>query len=272
VNGQSGTGRPPDAQFNRDGYYTFQPVPGIRFVVLDTVTDECGTIFCSEGSVDHLQYQWLDRMIGDAAGDGDYVLVFSHHTLRTTLMPSSDASEYDPAAGDVHYGERYDPRDRAPVRADARAPTVKDLFCRYDNVLGHVNGHEHRNYVIAHECPDAVPAEGQQPTGSAHFYEISTAAHVDWPQQSRMIELVRNEDATLSLVLTVLDHDGVANPGGSRSDTGGSGDAGNQVQRLASIGRELAYNDYQHSRGARGEPGDRNVIIKTTKPWTLGSD
>jgi 3',5'-cyclic AMP phosphodiesterase CpdA len=268
LEGQIGEGRPPDARANHDGYYAFEPAPGVRFVVLDTVTDECGTVFCSEGSVDFPQYEWADGEIADAAGDGDYVLVFSHHTLRTTRMFSTDETEYAPGTEDVHYGERYDPRDRRPVRPDARNPTLKDLFCRHPNVLAHVNGHEHENYVIAHRCPDLALTEGEEPPpGPTHFYEISTAAHIDWPQQSRMIELVRNEDQTLSLVLTIIDHDGVANPGGSRLDDGGSGEAGNQVQRLASIGRELAYNDYQGSRGARGEPSDRNVIIKLARPW-----
>ena len=30
--------RPPQAQANADGYYAFSPRPGVRFVVLDTVT------------------------------------------------------------------------------------------------------------------------------------------------------------------------------------------------------------------------------------------
>jgi metallophosphoesterase (TIGR03767 family) len=272
VRGQAGPGRPEQAQANHDGYYAFTPAPGIRFVVMDTITDECGTIFCSEGSVDDLQYDWVDQQIADAAANGQYVLLFSHHTLRTTRMPSVDETEYDPITGDVHFGERYDPRDRRPVRPDARQ-TLKDLVCRHSNVLAHVNGHEHENYVIAHRCPDLALTEGEEPPpGPTHFYEISTAAHIDWPQQSRMIELVRNEDATLSLVLTMIDHDGVANPGGSRSDAGGSGEAGNQVQRLGSIGRELAYNDYQASRGARGGPADRNVIIKTARLFPFATD
>jgi len=82
-----------------------------------------------------------------------------------------------------------------------------------------------------------------------------------------MIELIHNSDGTLSLVLTVLDHDGPANPGGSQSDEGGQGSAGDSVKRLASIAREIAYNDYQGDRGARGDREDRNVIVKLDKPF-----
>ena len=78
-----------------------------------------------------------------------------------------------------------------------------------------------------------------------------------------MIELVRY-GGQLHLVLTLLDHDGPANPG---SGVLGEGQAGD-VLRLASIARELGYNDYQagkYSTG-RGERDDRNLILPTGKP------
>jgi hypothetical protein len=97
------------------------------------------------------------------------------------------------------------------------------------------------------------------------------AAHLDWPQQARMIELVDNGDETMSLVMTILDHAGPPNPGGSRPSLDARGNAGKQVLRLASIGREIAFNDYQvdpqNNGGSRGDPADRNVIIVLDKPW-----
>jgi hypothetical protein len=43
--------------------------------------------------------------------------------------------------------------------------------------------------------------------------------------------------------------------------TGPTGQAGEESLRLASIRREIGYNDYQHGRGARGERSDHNVIV-----------
>ncbi len=87
-----------------------------------------------------------------------------------------------------------------------------------------------------------------------------------------MIELIDNGDGTISLVLTMLDHDGPPNPGGPKPD-GGLGAVGNQVLKLSSIGRELGYNDYQGSRGATGdEVSDRNAIIVFDRPWPFGTD
>jgi metallophosphoesterase (TIGR03767 family) len=248
VSGQEGPGRPAGAVANHDGYYSFSPRSGLRFLVLDTVTDECGAPVCSEGSVDDTQYRWMDREIRAAAAAGEYVLAFSHHTLRTTRFPSTDPTEQP-----VHYGERLDRMSEPPrpVRPEA-VDTLEDLFCRSPNFLAHVNGHEHENFVHEHRCED--PGQGPSP-----FWEISTAAHIDWPQQSRMIELVRNGDGTLSLVLTILDHEGPPRPG--------AGAAGGTIPRLAAIARELAYNDYQGSRGARGGREDRNVIVRMNRPW-----
>jgi 3',5'-cyclic AMP phosphodiesterase CpdA len=257
--GHGFSNRPPTAEENQDGYYSFNPREGLRFVVLDTVTDECGSIFCSNGSVDDPQFQWLDQEIKDAAGKGEYVLVFSHHTLETTNQPSTDTTE-----GTMHYGQR----DGSPPGGT----TLEELFCSHPNVIALVDGHEHANDVEQRTCPEdpGVP----EPPAQASFWEVTTAAHIDWPQQSRMIELVQNddEDRTVSLVLTILDHDGPAHPGAPTSEAGGQGDSGSSVLRLASIGRELAFNDYQHGRSARGDPEDRNVIIKTGRPWPYPPD
>ena len=252
IEGQEGPGRPPDARVNHDGYYSFVPRAGVRFVVLDTITDECGLPVCAEGSVDHTQFTWLDNELSEAAAAGEYVMVFSHHTLRTTRMYSSDVTEYP-----LHHGGRVDPEGIQP-EGTSMGETLEDLYCRHPNLIGHVNGHEHQNDIRPHRCEDSP---GKNP-----FVEVSTAAHIDWPQQSRTIELL-NEDGELSLALTTIDHNGPAYPGAPKPARMASGEAGEQPMRLASIGREIAYNDYQGSRGARGDRSDRNVIIPLSKPW-----
>jgi hypothetical protein len=252
---QAGAGRPATARANHDGYYSFKPRRGFRFVVLDTVTDEClPEPVCSEGSVDHAQYEWLEGQLSAAKTAGENVLTFSHHTLRTTRFETDDPTERP-----VHHGERFDRKSTPPrpVRPDAPPEsTLEDLFCRHEKFIGHVAGHEHENYVLKHRCEDP-PA---QQSGKFPFWEISTAAHIDWPQQSRMLEFVRL-GGKMALVLTLIDHDGPANPGGPPPERIEQGRAGEQPVRLASIARELSYNDYQSSRGARGERTDRNVII-----------
>ena len=280
-------GRPPIADFYNDGYYSFAPRQGLRFIVLDTVTDECGTIVCSEGSVDDAQFRWLEHQIQTAEATGEYVMVFSHHTLRTIRFPSADPSEQP-----LHYGQRVDRRNNFNPQNPSGERTLEELFCDNPNVVAHVAGHEHENYVDHYTC-DGQPTGAAAGTSAAAggFWHISTAAHLDWPQQSRMIELIENENGTISLVLTILDHDGPANPGNFSCDRGNNtcedsyndrtpGMAGDQVLKLASIGREISFNDYQACsgspgtcvRGASGSPTDRNVIVVMDRPWPYPAD
>ena len=76
-----------------------------------------------------------------------------------------------------------------------------------------------------------------------------------------MIELV-NVGGEMRFVLTILDHEGPANVMG-RQD---AGHAPGDIPRLAGIAREIAYNDYQADRSARGGRQDRNVILPTDRP------
>jgi metallophosphoesterase (TIGR03767 family) len=252
----AGYGRPLAADLNDDGYYSFSPRTGLRFVVLDTVTDECGSLFCSEGSVDDIQFQWLADQILRAEALGQYVVVFSHHTLKTTRLPSTDPTEQP-----IHLGQRVD-RDNPGNPQLQGAMTLEELYCRHPAVIAHVAGHEHENYVRHHTCEqDDPPVLGG---GTGDFWHVSTAAHIDWPQQARMIELFASSDGTMAMALTMVDHAGPPRPEWS-PPSGGDG-----VLRLASIARELAFNDYQHSRDARGDPEDRNVIMVLDRSWPLG--
>jgi metallophosphoesterase (TIGR03767 family) len=259
----AGYGRPAIADVNNDGYYSFTPRPGLRFVVLDSVTDECGSLFCSEGSIDDPQFEWLRAQITEAAAQGQYVVVFSHHTLRTTRFFSTDPTEYP-----IHYGQRVDAQDPGNPQ-NVSLESLEDLYCRNPNVIAHIAGHEHENFVEHYECTADLPPD----PGPGDFWHVSTAAHIDWPQQSRMIEFIDNGDTqTMSMVLTMIDHAGPPNPGNTRPDLTAQGGSGEQVLKLAAIGRELAYNDYQGSRAARGEPEDRNVIAVIDRPWPYPTD
>jgi len=255
--------RPLEAELNNDGYYSFEPKPGLRFIVLDTITDECGSAVCSDGSIDDTQFNWLREEIEAASATGEYVITFSHHTLRTIRFPSADPTE-EP----MHNGQVFDRRSPGNPQTSSPAETLEDLYCHNPNVLAHVAGHEHENYVQPHECADDQPPPPSCVVATAcpnpHFWEISTAAHIDWPQQARMIELV-DIGGEMSFVLTILDHNGPANPMGQNPGED-QGQAPGDGPRLAGIGREIAYNDYQANRAARGLRQDRNVILPTDRP------
>jgi hypothetical protein len=124
---------------------------------------------------------------------------------------------------------------------------VVDALLAHRNVIAWVNGHTHRNQITPHRNAD----------GTGGFYEINTASHIDFPQQSRLIELADNGDGTLSIFTTMVDHAGITSYGGSLIDN----------VRLASLSRELSANDPQERTSDKGGSGaDRNTELLLNDP------
>jgi metallophosphoesterase (TIGR03767 family) len=216
-------------------YYRFDR-GRVRGIVLDTVTSSGG----SNGSLDPAQFAWLEAQLQAASshwlapsgevvrrhGVADrYVLIFSHHTIGTMD---------NVADGTGRLG----------------GPQVRELLLRYPNVIGWVNGHTHRNQVLPHARPADAAVRGG-------FWEINTAAHIDWPQQSRVIEVADNVDGTLSIFCTILDHGAPISRHGHLTGTAA----------LASLSREVAANDWSNRTDARrGDLPDRNVELLLPDP------
>ena len=219
------------------GYYAFSPTPGVRLVVLDTVATSG-----DQGNLDRTQFLWLDAELAAAEGRRELVLVFAHH-------PLASMSDVEP---DTHLGTG--PCGSAPE-------PVECLLLRHPGVVGLVVGHQHRNRIAVHARP-----------GGGGFWEIVTAAHTDWPQQSRVVDLVDNADGTLSLFGTMADHGGPARPG-PRPPRRGALLSTREVEWLASVARELSYNDPDAENGREGRPdrrgarADRNVELLLPSPY-----
>jgi hypothetical protein len=60
-------------------------------------------------------------------------------------------------------------------------------------VISFVNGHEHNHRVTAFRPTGGAPATGTSAIRpSRGFWEINTASHIDYPQQSRLLDLFDN--------------------------------------------------------------------------------
>jgi metallophosphoesterase (TIGR03767 family) len=218
-----------------EGNYAVRPKPGVRLLVLDTVA-ETGS---PDGNLNDAQFRWLHSELTAAETARELVLVFAHQSLRTLDQPGP------PGGPSVHLGGAGAP---CPTLAAAAEPMpgepLRCLLLRHRSVLALLVGHEHRNRVEPHRRP-----------GGGGFWEVVTASHVDWPQQSRLVELMDNHDGTLSIFLTMLDQTAplraaeVPPPGSSRLTAAG-------VSRLAAIAREVAWGDPQE-RALRARTGDR---------------
>ncbi len=223
-------------------WYRFAVADGVVGLSLDT----CAHGGSASGCITEGQLRWLeeelasvhsahiaaDGTVARTGGDDQLVLVFSHHTSGTM-----DADLPDPAFPD----ERR-------VQGEELVATL----LRFPNVVAWVNGHTHTHGVTAHTDPRGL-APG--------FWEVTTASHIDFPQQSRVLELVDNADGTHSLFGVVIDHDAplVADP----SDRSLAG--------LVAISRELSANDPQGHSAAFSDPGVFNVELVRPAPHVKGA-
>ena len=98
-----------------------------------------------------------------------------------------------------------------------------------------MTGHVHRNRVTPHF----------RARGGSGFWQVTTASHISFPQQTRLIELMDNGNGTLSIINTVLDTAAPIRPPAPGTPGAVMDEAG-----LASLSRLLAAN----VRGAPAGP------------------
>jgi 3',5'-cyclic AMP phosphodiesterase CpdA len=229
------------------GYYAFSPRPGVRLVALETNAD--AGVIGLDGNVDDPQFRWLERELDGAERRRELVIAFAHHPIASlTAATADEAAPPCRTAEGRNPGCDRDPRASQPIRL---AADLSGLLLAHPNVVAFVAGHHHRNRVTAHA----------RAGGRGGFYEVVTASEVDWPVQSRLLEVMDNRDGTLSIFATMVDQGGpvAAPPSGTPGARFGRA-------RLAAAGRTFAFNDPQSAHGGAGTPADRNVELLLPDP------
>jgi hypothetical protein len=235
-------------------YYSWSPKPGFRFIALDTTSGAGIVGHSANGNIDGPQFAWLTAELDAAELANQLVVVYGHHPIR-----SLDANAPDEVAPpcllpglyghDLNVGCDADPRSSSPIKLGA---DLQALLASHPHVIAYVAGHTHENKV--------TPFPGANGSG---FWGIETASEADWPQESRVIDVMDNNNGTLSIFGTGLDTPvPAATPGEGNA-------AGFSNVQLASISRELSYNDPQNGGGTgEGTDADRNVelLLKDPRP------
>ena len=236
-------------------YYSFSPGPGMRFVVTD-VTVEAGIPGeGAGGNIDFPQYQWIERELAAARKRDELVMLFGHTTLGTMTATLPDEAAGQCTGQDDGHGHDQnpacdaDPRDSQPIKT---GQDMIALFKQNPHVIAWVAGHIHENFV-----------EGYKRDKGGGFWEISTASISDFPQQTRLIDVVDNRDGTLSIFGTVIDSSApAATPAPGPA-------AGFDTDQLAALHRTFAFNDPQgHLNGRPGGVDSRNVELLLPDPRT----
>lgn len=230
--GPKGHGLTEDHRAGGPLLFSFPIAPGVLGISLDT----CARGGYADGNLFQDQVSEVMALLRQASrahgGTDQLVVLFSHHNLASLDNPVPDPTK--------------------PLVPRVSAAAFEALLHQFPNVVLWLNGHSHVNRVTPHP----------RPGGGGGFWEVLTAAHVDWPQQSRIVELVDNRDGTLSIFGTLVEHAAPARPAGI-----GAG----RILDLASWSRELSFNDPQANPAAIGTSGDRNVELLLPAPFDLRS-
>jgi hypothetical protein len=206
-------------------YYAFDRGV-IRCFVLDTVNHHGGW----QGSLDAAQLNWLEAEL--TANAARPVVLFSHHPLESLV------------------------NDTRPPGADRRVlqSELREVLLAHPCVVAWLNGHTHVHKVAA-----VTDGDG------AGFWQITTASHIDWPQQARIVEFLAS-GASLVVACTVIDAAAPATYQG-----------GSEPADLAALARELAANDWQvrelitpEGGAGAGAAADRNVLLALDWPRAPG--
>jgi len=219
--------------------YYVHDTPAVRFIALDTNCLAGG----ASGCLDARQARWLEIRLAEVHSayrgtdggevrtghDDRLVIVFSHHGTDTL----------DNRRGG-HEGPDGEPLLGAGLVA---------LLHRFPNVVLWLNGHTHTNTIRPRPDP-GDPARG--------FWEVTTCAVVDWPCQTRVVELLDHGEY-LSIVTTMVDHDTPAAPPVPLATS----------DDLAALHRELAANVPWDISVMAGTAADRNVELRLAPPFPL---
>jgi metallophosphoesterase (TIGR03767 family) len=190
----------------------------VRVIVVDT-NHPAGHY---EGSVGRAQLAWLGDRISDARAR--WVVVASHHGLDSLTNEEGGGDERllaDPVAAVLH---------------------------EHPNVIAWVSGHRHTNRITARPHPSGA---------GGGFWDIVTASIIDWPSQSRAVEILRLTDGQIVIATTAIDHHAAVSPGS---------DALSSVNGLAAIHREVALNTsllggVRGPAKLTGRAVDRNALL-----------
>ena len=159
------------------GYGTRHTQDGLGDAVIDTgharilLLDTNHPAGDFEGSVGTAQLDWLEQQLAEVDRQpGRFAVLASHHgSVSLTNTLGAD-----------------------PQRLHATALT--QVLHRHPCLVAWLVGHRHVHEVKAHPGP------------GGGFWEISTGSLIDWPVQTRAVELLRHGGGAVEIVCTLQDH------------------------------------------------------------------
>ncbi len=189
--------------------YSFEPKAGIpiKIIVLDDTCKGPGQPQYARGCLDSRRLNWLRGELQEGQ-DNDKLMIIAAH------IPIHPQQTLDPTSGNF------------PLFSSTSVVNDQQLLAilhNYPNLMLWMSGHRHVNVVTPQ--PSSDPASHPEQS----FWEVETSSLRDFPQQFRTIDIRRNSDNTISIVVTNVDPS-VA--GGTPAETG----------RASAIGSARVFN------------------------------
>jgi metallophosphoesterase (TIGR03767 family) len=217
-----------DAEQPETSYWYRNINTQVRLIALDTVNRFGGW----QGCIHREQFEWLSQLLDESKDK--YVILTSHHPSENLF-------------------NGYVPDEESAPALEAE---VRGLLEKHPNVVLWFSGHVHDHKITQSRNSD----------GSHAFWEIRTGSHIDWPQQSRTIEIVKSSNGKIAIGTVVFDHAGPVVFNGTADELA-------DPVALAGLSRLLAANDWQRQNEGRfalelmeGQPEDRNIWLWANDP------
>lgn len=177
--------------------YSFEPKAGIpiKIIVLDDTCKGPGQPQYARACLDARRLNWLKNELQEGQ-DHDKLMIVAAH------IPVHPQQTFDPASGNY------------PLFSSTSIVNDEQLLAilhNYPNLMLWMSGHRHVNVVTPQPSSDPVNHPEQ------NFWEVETASLRDFPQQFRTVDIRRNSDNTISMLITDVDP---AVAGGSPAATG----------------------------------------------------
>ncbi|MEM7604926.1 MAG: hypothetical protein AAF411_06170, partial [Myxococcota bacterium] len=158
---------------------------------------------------DYDQIAFLEAELARAEADEVALIVMSHQSSEDIVIDPA-LNSFLPLLGDdpglLEVWNRWIPTPNEPMDADE----FRQRLAASGHVIAHIAGHNHRNQIRA-VCADgsfideASTRCAAGASGETGYWELTTAAIVDWPHQARFMEVVHVDGRLGGIYLTSQD-------------------------------------------------------------------
>ncbi|MGA2834073.1 MAG: TIGR03768 family metallophosphoesterase [Terracidiphilus sp.] len=174
--------------------YSFEPKSNIplKIIMLDNTQSEQSEQLdpslaaYGNGSLDLARYNWLLNELEEGQSEGKLMIIAAHVPIGVEPYDSGNPGSHSVTGC---WGPDSDIND---------STQLIPMLLKYPNLILWLAGHQHNNQVT----PFVSPHPDEPELG---FWEVQTASLRDFPQQFRTIDIVRNTDNTISIIITNVD-------------------------------------------------------------------